>query len=496
MTSRRKESHKDLWRASVGERPHTLQMEERTVGGPIRVKARANGTRAWHPLQAAYVHLPTGQRLVIGDVRIVRNNKGIPTPDSVARVRKAGGDIIAELTQGRHPWQASEESDGTANADDRLAGAEQPPRFHPNLTLGELARAARDPLEGRFVGITQSAESQRSSLQTAFDVALANLGPKHLVRATTMDHLRRVWRARARRPDETGLAGFRTTENTLSILLATIQWAADDCTDLAHRIPPRWREQFRKDWGRIRGVKVPTQKDTEGPRYSPEEMHRIFRGIADRTGPAQVRLAADIGGEQRLGQVAESVRRSHVLLNEGEHGAIDVPDSGRKRGGMLYLSASQRAHLDGEMSNGMLRHVERLYQEGVLKDYALVPRTLGADGAVAPEKAHLALMKREAQRQWKIFEAACGVTYVKGRAWYGMRRWAADAIEAVAQASPTVDVRAKALAQSWDEDSRMPLRYRKRENAVLQHEAASLRSRAREGVLVLKDAAGSAEPRA
>jgi hypothetical protein len=73
----------------------------------------------------------------------------------------------------------------------------------------------------------------------------------------------------------------------------------------------------------------------------------------------------------------------------------------------------------------------------------------------------------------------CGVAYVKGRAWYGMRRWAADAIEAVAKASPDVDARAKAVAQSWDEDSRMPLRYRKRDKALLQREAAQLRARAR-----------------
>ncbi|WP_434480835.1 hypothetical protein [Gemmatimonas sp.] len=483
MSTPQKPSQPSLWRASVGERPHMLQMEERAVGGPIRVKARMNGARHWHPMKDAYVHLPTGQRLMVGDVRIVRSNKGIPTADSVARVRKAGSDIIAELTQGRHPWESAEKVEVTTNPNDRLASEVQPPRFHPHMTLGELAHAARDPRDGRFVGITQSAQSQRWSLRTALEVALATLGPKHAVRATTMDHLRRIWRARARREEERGLDGFRTTENTLAILLATIQWAADDCPELAHKIPPRWRAQFRQDWSRIRGVTVATQNDVEGPRYSPEEMHRIFRGIADRKGPPQVRFAADLGGEQRLGQVAESVRRSHVHLDEGEHGAIHVPNSGRKRGGTQLLSASQRAHLDEEMSHGMLRHVERLYVQGVLKDYALVPRLLQEDGAVAPEKAHLPLMKREAQRMWKLFEAVCGVAYVKGRAWYGMRRWAADAIEAVAKASPDVDARAKAVAQSWDEDSRMPLRYRKRDKAVLQKDAAQLRARARELVL-------------
>jgi len=479
MTTRGKPSQPILWRASVGERPHTLQMEERTVGGPIRVKVRVHGVRRWHPVQGAYIHLPTGQQLALGDVRIVRSNKGVPTAESVARVRKAGGDIIAELTQGRNPWGASNESEGTTKADDRPADAEQPPRFHPNLTLGELAQAARDPRDGRFVGITQSAQSQRWSLRTAFDVALATLGPKHVVRATTMDHLRRIWRARARRKEEKGLEGFRTTENSLAILLATIQWAADDCPDLAHRIPSRWRAQFRKDWGRIRDVEVPTQKDVDGPRYTPEEMQRFLKGIEDRLGPAQVRFAADLGGEQRLGQVAEKVRRSHVRLDEGEHGAIDVPNSGRKRGGTQYLSASQRAHLDEEMSHGMLRHVEALYRQGVLKDYALVPRLLEEDGAVAPKNAHLPLMKREAQRMWKTFEAVCGVSYLKGRAWYGMRRWAADAIEAVAKASPDIDARAKAVAQSWDEDSRMPLHYRKRDKGLLQREAAQLRAKAR-----------------
>jgi hypothetical protein len=131
------------------------------------------------------------------------------------------------------------------------------------------------------------------------------------------------------------------------------------------------------------------------------------------------------------------------------------------------------------MSHGMLRHVEALYRQGVLKDYALVPRLLEEDGAVAPKNAHLPLMKREAQRMWKTFEAVCGVSYLKGRAWYGMRRWAADAIEAVAKASPDIDARAKAVAQSWDEDSRMPLHYRKRDKGLLQREAAQLRAKAR-----------------
>ena len=493
MTKRRKQERlKKEWRASVGDRPYSLQLEERTVGGPIRVQARIDGKRSWRPLQTAIIHLPNGQRVVIGDVRIARDKNGTPTPEAVARVRKAGTDIVAELTLHRHPWR---EMSDTADAETTETNEAGPPRFFAQMTLGELSKAARDPREGRFVGITQSAQSQRWSLRTALNVALAVLGPNHPVRSTTMDHLRRIWRARARRSGETGMEGFRTTENTLSILLATIQWAADDCPELAHRIPPRWRAQFRKDWGRIRGIEVPTKSDVEGPRYSQEEMQRLLRGIADRTGPPQVRFTADIGGEQRLGQVAEKLRRSHVRLDEGEYGAIDVPDSGRKRGGTQYLSASQRAHVDEEMHYGMLRHVERLYQQGLLKDYVFIPRILGEDGAVAPENAHLPLMKREAQRMWKVFEAACGVTYVKGRAWYGMRRWAADAIESVAQSSPTIDVRAKAVAQSWEEDSRMPMRYRKRDKTALQQDAAKLRAQARELVLTSREPTAGAERR-
>lgn len=479
LTSKRtkaKSTKHVAWRDSIGTRPFTIQVEERTPGGALRVKARVSNARAWQPLATAYVLLPTGERMQIGDVRLSRGPKGDPTAISLAVVRKSCFDVYAELAAGRDPWS---EVPMHTSARSESSGVRP---IHPNLTLRELADLAQDVREGRFVGDTQSAQSQRWSLKTAFKEALAVLGPGHLVRTTTMADLRRIWLARAQRPDETGRDGFRTTENSISILLATIQWAADSCPALYSKIPGRWRARLRADWARCRGVTVSTKKEDDGPRYSPDEMRSLLSGIASRKGPAQVRFAADLGGEQRLGQVAELARRSNLTLEAGEHGVLVIPDSGRKHGATLHLTPSQRAHVLEEMTHGMLRHVEPLYQEGKLNDYALVPARLGADGAVEKEHALRSLKKREAQRMWRRFEAYCGVPSVKFRGWYGMRRWAADAIEDVAKAAPDLDERAKAVAQGWEENSHMSRRYQKRNAAALHEGGATLRARAREQV--------------
>lgn len=493
MTTRRLQSQKPkLWRESVGKRPYTLQLEERTLGGPVRVQARVNGVRAWRQIQTAYVQLPTGHRVLIGDVRVMRGKGGAPSPESVAQLSKAANDLIVELMQGRDPWATSSQASGTVTTPETVVPSVQQAKlsnpFHAEMTLDELAREAQDLDRGRFLGKSQAAEAQRWSLKTAMSVALVFLGPQHRVRTTTVADLRNIWLSRAKRPTEKGTEGFRAMENNISILLATIRWAALSCPELGHRVPPEWRKVFRADWKNCRDVDVSDEGQKEGPRYTPAEMQLLLDGIAHRKGPPQIRFAADIGGEQRLGQVAEKVFRSQLNLNDGDYGSINVPNSGRrKRGGKIYLTGSQRKHVDEELSIGMLRHVEPLYQQKLLRDYALVPRILESDGAVSPLNAHLPLDKRAAQRQWKLFEAICGVEYVKFRAWYGMRRWASDAIEDAAKAAPNVDSRAASMAQGWDEKSRMNRRYQRNQDEALYQAAAQLRAKAREQVAALAE---------
>jgi hypothetical protein len=249
-------------------------------------------------------------------------------------------------------------------------------------------------------------------------------------------HYRKLWRALARRHLETGEGGPRACEMTVGFLQASIRWLKGELVLPSTTQEPaiNWRATMYKEWAEITGT--PVGKPSK-PRYTLIENARLWEA-APGADP-RIECTMELAAELRAGQMLERSRRSDIKpLGDEPLGILVVHGSGKKPGVEMVLSASQREYLRRAMGTGFLREVEAAYQAGELEDYYLIGsmdliRRKNPDGTtqrVAQVKnAHKAMHKRNLNRLWKIFERQAGVQYLKGRAWYGMRRIMADIAE-------------------------------------------------------------------
>ncbi len=144
----------------------------------------------------------------------------------------------------------------------------------------------------------------------------------------------------------------------------------------------------------------------------------------------RIELAVELGAEMRLGQVGES-RRSQLDLSRtatAPHGAFTVYGKGKKTGEKLALTPEERVAVDRALET-VLVDAEREYVAGNKRtDYHLLPSGKLVRGAASVERARQSPLTRDALRKaFHALEVAAGVTPVKGRAWYGLRRVATDA---------------------------------------------------------------------
>jgi hypothetical protein len=209
--------------------------------------------------------------------------------------------------------------------------------------------------------------------------------------------------------------------------------------------------------------------------------------------------------DQRAGQAVRATRRD-LNLEEGAgelgFGELDLTrhEMGKKWTTSLSLSASARREFVevAFAPGGYLYQLEQAYQahlrgeEGGIEDYHLWPagRLSAADGLrvktyLRPHKQKKRSLRTEpthltSARLIKLlhqYTDSIGITRVKGRAWYGLRRVMSDLAEDV-----ETDSRALRQITGWKDDSTRR-RYQKKKDKVAMKKAAVARGKIRELVM-------------
>lgn len=317
------------------------------------------------------------------------------------------------------------------------------------LTLGETAKVVTDRDTGRYPAPTEHRKVVLRSLAFARDV----LGEGIPWAAIDDSALVKVWRrsieASANKKTRAGepVDGLRGAEVVIRDVLAIANWLRSKAPK-QHRIPLtacvaplHWRDELRKDWLLLREqVALPKKRR---PRHTNEETQRIR--LAARGVDPRLWLLLELGAELRAGQV-ERCRRSDLTLAESvdedghpDHGRLEVPGTGRKRGAVVLLTAGQRAAVDECLTKGYLRLLEAAYQAREIADYSLFPggqlaasRKAGDPHAVVERHATAKpIMRSKMIELFHDAEDAADppVPRVKGRAFYGGRRGGVDAFK-------------------------------------------------------------------
>jgi hypothetical protein len=285
-----------------------------------------------------------------------------------------------------------------------------------------------------------------------------------------------------------------------------------------HRDLDDWRGVLAETWERETGRDLEMEAEEDEPRHTPEEAGRIYASLGDpRVDPRLALMLRIGGGDQRLGQVSETMR-SRLDLRDGAgigYGVLRPRGRGRKRTSPIYLTAEERAAIDYEMQDGYLRELEAAYQRGELKDYPLFPgrrlsagvpwseevkgqtirERLGYTTAEDPE-ALQPMDKSRLEDYFKVLEDVAEVEHIEGRGWYGLKRRASDDYEEVAAGMDGVDRKTLNVAQGWDPNSTMrDSVYQAKERARILAIAAQIRTKARElGLERSLEEARAAEP--
>jgi hypothetical protein len=228
--------------------------------------------------------------------------------------------------------------------------------------------------------------------------------------------------------------GYRGAEVTLTRVLTVAQWLRDSELIPADAAVPKktWKEELRTYWSQARGVKH--APEPHRPRVTIEQLREVIR-VAPLVDP-RFGLIVHVGIGMRPGQVAR-VARSKLDFAKGEHGALRVESSGRKKGVLRHLTKGQRAALDRALgADGYLRHLEARYQlDGT--DYLLfpagqMPGGRKGDGVATLERHGIGAgsVGRTALREWfKEARELAKVPEVRGLGLYGLKRAIVDGVK-------------------------------------------------------------------
>jgi hypothetical protein len=382
----------------------------------------------------------------------VRDAHGRRDPERVARALELG------LAQYRHALSSAAKKEAVRRAP---------------LTLAQgFARALAFP-DGLYPSRTPSwCEARRAEGRI-----LAILGKQTPWESLRAPHLRRLWRAAARRFNETGTGGPGAAETDVKVVCKVAGWLVEaGALTQGVPLPRRWRRKLAEDWAHIT-ADASVLAGPRRPRYSQTEMRAIFANV--HLAPPQLALLLTLGGEFRGGQVLRC-HRSHLALDgEGTGPArLAVPGRGpRKPGGVVVLDDAQRAATHHALNRGYLAALEAAYQRGDVADYPLFPALRGS-GTHVPVRPGLTAMNRSAlQELMRMYEAALGISHAPGRLLHGIRRAFADALVAA-----DVDPSVQDAAAGWTPGGQTRERvYRETQRERELQEAARIRARVRQG---------------
>jgi integrase len=388
----------------------------------------------------------------------VRDAKGRLNSKLIANVTRAVERYAAALLLGQLP---------------------QAPVQSKRLTLREGFQAALDIGSGKFATKSDRwAEVGRA--QTKVERIL---GKEREWETLTPKDLRTIWRTLAKEykahHNEMVLPGARQTEVTVDGLLSVAAWLRKEELLPPNTIvpPKKWRAELADEWEKITGETVEPNR----PRHTPDEMRRLFAHCADARVDPRLRLAFDLGGEQRLGQVLVS-RRSQLVLPEdtarsgaddraGQSGILYVRGNGKKKAAPVALTSDQLATVRATLAHGYLAEWEAQRVAGAVADYPLFPSERLLKGVSRPRENATPLGTDAARKMFRVLETIAGVESVPGRVFYGVRRVATDVAEDVEK-----DERVLNSLSGHRDSSTRRLIYQNRERPEILTRAAEVRA--------------------
>jgi hypothetical protein len=271
------------------------------------------------------------------------------------------------------------------------------------------------------------------------------------------------------------------------------------------RRPDKWRQQLRIAWTEETGQRV---KKGSKPRHTRTEYRQIFCALEDERADPRICLAIELAAEMRTGQVLTCTRTTLTLpdidpalydsMPAGTLGTIEIVGAGKKRGELVMFTPEQRRAVDRALA-GYLSRYETAYRAGLVTDYPLFPggKMHGKRDDPRPRKPFKVkpnvkpINRTGARHAFHELERIAGVDVIEGRAWYGLRRVGSDLAE-----DYTTDERVQNALGAWaDSDTRRRI-YQDRESQAVRAKAADVRRRMRVGkgmAVPSDDATASAE---
>lgn len=441
----------------------------------------------------------------------LRDQAGRLLPDVVAQAVAIAADLIGSV--GRALQDAAEPHAPLAGQNN---GTEQSPRGDSRVITLEQAFGDLLAFEGGkwHSPCTAHAEAYSKavdvvtalSARTAIDSIVTNSYCelwRRLARRYSTGETRTIYVGRPRSDDSTTPStrakrdvrwgGRRHAEQCVQLLSSCLVWAVRaGKLRQAPELPSGWMAELATDWEQITGV-ADEPTDDVGPAYSPEEAGAIYRAAPD--GEPRIWLAIELALELRLGQVIR-IMRSDLDLERGDYGALVVRGRGKKLGTTIFLDQQMRAVIDRLMSRGYLQPLEAAFRDKRIKDYPLIPGGKIGYG-LDPARRHKPLTRSGAQGMFLRVEASAKVQHLRGRLWYGFRRFAADRAEELAANDPRVQASVQGLASddakgpnddalnslTGHRDTRSRRRYQQRNGERVLKQAARIRRGIRDELL-------------
>jgi integrase len=299
--------------------------------------------------------------------------------------------------------------------------AERAPRAP--LTIRQGLDAVTDARTGKYAADTPHRREVVRELLRAIEVWGADAAWVDLKRAD----LRTLWRWRIEQLRAASEDGLRGAEVTVQRVNAVAAWLRDEeLIPAGACVAPRtWKAQLRTDWLELSGERaVP---DPKRPRHTLDEMRRIL-AVADQVDP-RFALVMALGAELRIGQVLRC-RRTDLDL---EHATVTVMGRGHKGGAVVKLTAGQLRVATHALAEGYLRELERHCPDYPLFPAGQLPGGRKMEDPVATVARHAtapALSRSVIDGWFHEAERVAEVPTVAGRAAYGLRRAAVDAVKA------------------------------------------------------------------
>jgi integrase len=298
---------------------------------------------------------------------------------------------------------------------------------------------------------------------------------------------RRVWRTLAQEyaaaQHKEGLCGPRQAEVTVDALYSVAGWLRDEDRLPSDAVPAmgRWRAKLKAEWQEITDEEVRPIR----PRHSEHELCLLFKHVHHADVDPRFALAFDLGGEQRLGQVLRARRRDLELPLRvadrtgddlvGHVGQIRIRGVGKKTTQVIVLSSEQRDAVEAAFA-GYLADYEAHWRAGDVDDYLLFPSGRFKHGKAKVQADPTHLTRDAALGMFHDLERIAGVTAMKGRGWYGVRRRATD----LAEDQETDERVLNSITGHRNSDTRR-LVYQESERPEVLARAAITRSRVRRG---------------